>query len=45
MANIDEIAEAIQRNESLHFGVADYAACTRARTTNIGGAESRTTRC
>ena len=27
-----------KRNESLHFGVADYAASTRARTTNIGGA-------
>ena len=26
------------RNESLHFGVADYAASTRARTTAIGGA-------
>lgn len=38
MANIDEIAKASPRNESLHFGVADYAASTRARTTNIGGA-------
>src|ERR671936_208871 len=28
---------ATKRNESLHFGVADYAASTRARTTNIGG--------
>ena len=27
-----------KRNESLHFGVADYAASTRARTTSIGGA-------
>ena len=26
-----------KRNESLHFGVADYAASTRARTTIIGG--------
>ena len=26
-----------RRNESLHFGVADYAASTRARTTIIGG--------
>jgi len=38
MQNIHEIAAASPRNESLHFGVADYAASTRARTTNIGGA-------
>ena len=37
MQNISEIAAASPRNESLHFGVADYAASTRARTTNIGG--------
>ena len=37
MANIHEIAEASKRQESLHFGVADYAASTRARTTGIGG--------
>jgi malyl-CoA/(S)-citramalyl-CoA lyase len=37
MANVDEIARASRRNESLHFGVADYAASTRARTTVIGG--------
>ena len=37
MANVDEIARASKRNESLHFGVADYAASTRARTTVIGG--------
>jgi malyl-CoA/(S)-citramalyl-CoA lyase len=37
MANIDEIAAASPRNESLHFGVADYAASTKARTTSIGG--------
>jgi malyl-CoA/(S)-citramalyl-CoA lyase len=37
MANIHEIAKASKRNESLHFGVADYAASTRARTTGIGG--------
>src|SRR5690606_39992835 len=37
MANIDEIAAASRRNESLHFGVADFAASTKARTTNIGG--------
>ncbi len=37
MANVDEIAAASPRNESLHFGVADYAASTRARTTAIGG--------
>jgi len=38
MQNVHEIAAASPRNESLHFGVADYAASTRARTTNIGGA-------
>ena len=38
MQNIHEIAAASKRNESLHFGVADYAASTRARTTSIGGA-------
>src|SRR5262245_46995085 len=37
MANVDAIAAASARNEALHFGVADYAASTRARTTNIGG--------
>lgn len=38
MANIDAISAASKRNEALHFGVADYAASTKARTTNIGGA-------
>ena len=37
MANVDAIAQASKRNESLHFGVADYAASTKARTTVIGG--------
>ncbi len=37
MMNVDAIAAASPRNESLHFGVADYAASTKARTTNIGG--------
>jgi len=37
MQNIHEIAAASKRNESLHFGVADYAASTKARTVNIGG--------
>lgn len=37
MANVDAIAGASKRMESLHFGVADYAASTRARTTMIGG--------
>ncbi len=37
MMNVDEIAAASPRNESLHFGVADYAASTKAKTTNIGG--------
>ncbi len=38
MQNVHAIAAASKRNESLHFGVADYAASTKARTTNIGGA-------
>jgi len=38
MQNVHEITAASKRNESLHFGVADYAASTKARTTNIGGA-------
>jgi malyl-CoA/(S)-citramalyl-CoA lyase len=38
MQNIEAIAGASKRTESLHFGVADYAASTKARTTNIGGA-------
>merc|ERR1719301_147128 len=37
MSNVHEIAAASTRNESLHFGVADYAASTKSRTTNIGG--------
>ena len=37
MQNVNEIAAASPRNESLHFGVADYVASTKARTTNIGG--------
>lgn len=40
MQNIHEIAAASRRNESLHFGVADYAASTKARTTSIGGANA-----
>jgi malyl-CoA/(S)-citramalyl-CoA lyase len=37
LTNIDEIAGASKRLESLHFGSADYAASQRMRTTNIGG--------
>ena len=37
MQNVAEIAAASKRNESLHFGVADYSASTHARTTNVGG--------
>lgn len=37
MRNIDAIAAASPRNESLHFGVADYAASTKAKTVGIGG--------
>jgi malyl-CoA/(S)-citramalyl-CoA lyase len=38
MANVHAIAGASKRTESLHFGVADYAASVKARTTSIGGA-------
>ncbi len=38
MQNVEAIAAASKRNESLHFGVADYSASIRARTVNIGGA-------
>jgi citrate lyase subunit beta/citryl-CoA lyase len=39
MANVEDIARngTAGRLEALHFGVADYAASNRARTTNIGG--------
>jgi len=37
LSNVHAIAAASKRNESLHFGVADYAASTKSRTTNIGG--------
>jgi len=37
MQNVEEIAASSPRLESLHFGVADYAASTKARTTSIGG--------
>ena len=37
LTNIDEIAGASKRLESLHFGSADYAASSGMRTTNIGG--------
>ena len=37
MANVEAIATSSERLEAMHFGVADYAASCRARTTNIGG--------
>ena len=37
MANVESIAQSSRRLEALSFGVADYAASTRARTTVIGG--------
>ena len=40
METVHSIAAASRRNESFPFGVADYAASTRARTTNIGGANA-----
>lgn len=39
MANVEDIARACpERMEAMVFGVADYAASVRARTTQIGGA-------
>jgi len=37
MANVETIAQSSKRLEAMSFGVADYAASTRARTTVIGG--------
>ncbi|NPT40387.1 CoA ester lyase [Paraburkholderia sp. 1N] len=37
MANVESIAQSSKRLEAMSFGVADYAASTRARTTVIGG--------
>ena len=37
MANVEAIAKSSKRLEAMSFGVADYAASTRARTTVIGG--------
>ena len=37
MKNVNDIAGASRRNECLHFGSADYAASTKARTTTMGG--------
>jgi malyl-CoA/(S)-citramalyl-CoA lyase len=40
MANVEAIAQSSKRLEAMSFGVADYAASTRARTTVIGGVNS-----
>lgn len=40
MNNVCEIAAASRRNESLHFGIADYAASIGVRSTTIGGISS-----
>ena len=37
MSNVEAIAQSSRRVEAMHFGVADYAASVRARTTSIGG--------
>ncbi|MDA0306997.1 MAG: CoA ester lyase [Proteobacteria bacterium] len=37
MMNVDALAGSSPRLEALHFGVADYAASTKAKTTVIGG--------
>ncbi len=41
MANVEAIASANSRLESMHFGVADYSAFNKARTVVIGGLKSR----
>jgi malyl-CoA/(S)-citramalyl-CoA lyase len=40
MANVEAIAQSSKRLEAMSFGVADYAASTRARTTVIGGVQA-----
>ena len=40
LQNVESIAGASKRLESLHFGSADYAASAGMRTTNIGGPNS-----
>jgi malyl-CoA/(S)-citramalyl-CoA lyase len=40
MTNVEAIAAASPRNETLHFGVADFAGSVRARTTGMGGANA-----
>ena len=37
MANVEAMDQSSKRLEAMSFGVADYAASTRARTTVIGG--------
>jgi citrate lyase beta subunit len=37
MANVEAIAQASRRLETMHFGVADFAASVQARTVSIGG--------
>jgi malyl-CoA/(S)-citramalyl-CoA lyase len=37
MANVEAVAQSSKRLEAMSFGVADYAASTRAHTTVIGG--------
>jgi malyl-CoA/(S)-citramalyl-CoA lyase len=40
ITNVEAIAAASPRNETLHFGVADFAGSVRARTTGMGGANA-----
>ena len=44
MANVEAIASANSRLESMHFGVADYSAFNKARTVVIGGLNPRLSR-
>ena len=37
MENVEAIAQSSKRLEAMSFGIADFAASTRARTTSIGG--------
>ena len=40
LINVNDIASASKRNESLHFGAADFAASIGAKTMSIGGTSS-----
>ena len=39
LINVNKIARASKKNESLHFGAADFASSIGAKTMSIGGVE------